>query len=240
MTPNNRKRARMMRFLNLLVILTALFALQQLQAKSMWRPQFGPPPFPIQVSVLRTFGDGCPQGTVSAAVTPDQTTVSLLFDQLLTDVPASPSPLVVRRSCNVTLSVRFPGQYRVAIVGSDINGFVHIPAGATSSISVKHWSIYDMGGRLASKMNIEKRYVGPVEENVQMLSRFPDVPLWSQCGTQFRGPMDFPFMTINIDINSTNQNPAENLLAAIDSMDFSASGLTYHLAWTPDTKSCPR
>ena len=230
----------MHRLVNILLVLATLFAIQQLNAKSSWRPQFGPAPFPIELKVLRTFGDGCPQGTVSAAMTPDQTTVSLLFDQLLTDVPASPSPLVVRRSCNVALSVRFPGQYRVAIVGSDLNGFVHVPAGGTSSISVKHWSIYDMGGRNAAKMNFERSFTGPVEENVQMLSRFPTVPLWSQCGTQFSSSPEFAFMTINIDINSSNQNPAENLLAAIDSLDLSSSGLTYHIAWTPDTKSCPR
>lgn len=230
----------MLRFLNIMIVLATLFAIQQLQAKSQWRPNFGPAPFPIQMKVLRTFGDGCPQGTVSAAMTPDQTTVSLLFDQLLTEVSASPSPSVVKKTCSVSLSVKFSGQYRVAIVGSDLNGFVHVPTGANSKISVKHWSIYDMGGRNAAKMNFEKSFNGPIEQNVVMNNRFQDVPLWSQCGTQMRYSPEFQFMTINIEITSMNQNPGESLLAAIDSLDMSSNGLTYHLAWTPDTKNCPR
>lgn len=230
----------MQRLLNILILLTALFAIQELNAKSMWTPNLGPAPFPIQVKVLRTMGDGCPQGSVSTALTSDQTTVSLLFDQLSTEVPASPSPLVMRKTCSITLSVMFGGQYRVAIVGSDVNGFVHVPAGARSKISVKHWSIYDMGGRNAAKMNFDQNYIGPTEQNVQMLSRFADVPLWSQCGTQMRSNMELPFMTVNIEITSTNQNPTESLLAVIDSFDYSTSGLTYHLAWTEDRKNCPK
>lgn len=231
----------MQRLLNILLVLGTLFAIQQLNAKSMWKPRLDPAPFPIQVKVIRMMGDGCPQGSVSAALTPDQTTVSILFDQLLTDVPAASSgPTMGRKSCSVTLDVKFAGQYRVAVVGSDINGFVHIPAGANSKISVKHWSMFDLGGRNAAKMNMDRNFTGPTEQNVQMLSRFADVPMWSYCGTQMRSNMDLPFMTINIELTSNNQNPAENLLAAIDSLDFTTSGLAYHLAWTEDRKSCPK
>lgn len=231
----------MQRLLNILLILGTLFAIQELNAKSMWNPQLGPAPFPIQVKVIRTMGDGCPDGSVTAALTPDQTTVSVLFDQLLTNVPpANPSPMLGHKSCSVTLDVKFAGQYRVAVVGSDINGFVHVPANATSKISVKHWSMFDMGGRNAAKMNIDRDFTGPTEQNVQILTRFADVPMWSYCGTQMRNNMDLPFMTINIELTSNNQNPTENLLAAIDSLDFTTSGLAYHLAWTEDRKSCPK
>jgi hypothetical protein len=204
-------------------------------AKSLWTPRPGPPPFNVQVHVLRTFGDGCPQGTVRAAMTPDQSSVSILFDNFVTEIQATPALLQARKVCNITLGIKFPGQYRVAIVGSDVRGFVHVPQGAASTIAVNHHSIY---GR-SDRMNFKRTFNGPTEQTVEMNSRFMDAPLWSQCGTQFRGAMIFPFMTISMEINSASQNPQDNLLAAIDAMDFSAP-LSYHLAWTPDNKNCPR
>ncbi len=205
-----------------------------------WRPQFGPPPFKIDVHVLRTFGDGCPQGSVAATMSPDQTSVSLLFDQLLTEIPPTETPLQVRRSCNITLGLKFHGQYRVAISGSDVRGFASIPANAMSAFSVKHNSIY-ISRKHQDKMNFSKQITGPAEENIEIFSRFSDALLWSQCGTQMNGGMVFPFMTISIEINSQNRNSLDNLIAAIDSFDYSTNApLSYHIAWTQDTKNCPR
>ena len=205
-----------------------------------WRPQFGPPPFKIDVEVLRTFGDGCPMGSVAATMSPDQTSVSLLFDQLLTEIPPSPTPTQARRTCYVTLGIKFIGQYRVAIAGSDVRGFASVPMNAMSTITVSHNSIY-ISRRHQDRMNFTKKIMGPAEENIEMFSRFQDALLWSQCGTQMRYGPTFPFMTISIEINSQNRNANENLIAAIDSFDYSTNApLSYHLAWTPDTKNCPR
>lgn len=220
------------KILQLAILLTLS---ESAQARSMWKPRPGPPPFNVEVHVLRTMGDGCPAGTVRAAMTPDQSTVSILFDNFLTEIQATPSTVQTKKLCMITLGIKFPGQFRVAIVGSDVRGFVHVPAGATSTISVNHYSIYS----LTKKMNFTQTFNGPVEQNVEINSRFADEPLWSQCGTQFRGSQIFPFMTIAMEITSASQNPEDNLLAAIDAMDFSAP-LSYHLAWTPDNKNCPR
>lgn len=220
------------------LLTVTLLMLNTAMARSMWTPRFDPPPFDIHVSILRAYGNGCPSG-ITAAITPDKSTVSILFDQLVSELPASPVLVSNRKTCSISLGIRFPGQNRVAIVGSDARGFVALPAGATASIAVSHQSIYSNARHMA-RMSFSQNLTGPVEQNVEMLSRFNDMPLWSQCGSQMRYNRNIlPFMTITIDINTTNSNPGSNLIAAMDSLDFSAP-LSYHLVWTPDTRNCPR
>ncbi len=207
--------------------------------KSLWTPRNDPPPFNIQVQVLRMFGDGCPAGTARAALTPDQTTISILFDNFVNEIPPTSTLVQAKKTCSVTLGIKFPGQNRVAIVGSDARGFAHVPAGGTASISVNHYSIYG-AAKYQQKMNVRRDIRGPSEGPVEINSRFQDVPLWSQCGTQMKyNTMIFPFMTITMELAGSSQDPQDSLMAAMDSLDFSAP-LSYHLAWTPDTKNCPK
>lgn len=221
-------------------LIICILTSQTVFAKRSPQPQFGPAPFPIQVAVLRTFGAGCPDGSVSATLSPDQTTVSILFDKLATQLPAGPAPAQESKSCTIVLGVKSIGQYRVAIVGSDVRGYANVPAGSRSSISIKHAGIFNAPKDM-SHMNFKRDLVGPVEENIEMANRFPHKPLWSDCGSQQRyNPNIFPFMNITIDINSVNQNEEQDLIAAIDSLDYSGSPLVYHVAWIHDTRSCPR
>lgn len=225
-----------MRLLSIAFSLLAIFLAEMANAGSMWRPHFEPAPFPIQVAVVRTMGSGCPQGSVSAALSPDQSTVSILFDKLGSQLSAGSGMMQDHQTCTITLGVKFGGKYRVAIVGSDVRGYANVPAQATSSISIKHMSIYD----IRNTFNFNKTLVGPTEQNIMMSNRFPQRPLWSQCGTQMKySTQIFPFMFITIDVTSQTQNTSQDLISMIDSLDFSAAPLSYQLAWTPDNSNCP-
>lgn len=215
--------------------LIALLAAEVASAKSMWKPNFGPAPFPIKVEVMRTSGPGCPAGSISAALSPDSTAVSILFDSLQLDQPAN--SVLEKKFCMITLGIRFAGQYRVAIVGSDVRGFVGVPAQARGGIRVQHWSIFG-STKHHERMKFVREFVGPAQENVQMQNRFHDMPLWSYCGTQMNNTTQF--MTISIEVSGQNANPAENSVTAVDSFDFTTSPLSYQLAWTVDRKNCPR
>lgn len=220
-------------------LVVLLFYSSLVEAKSMWTPRFDPPPFNIQVQVLRMFGDGCPAGTARAAITPDRSTISILFDNFVNEIPPTLTLLQAKKTCSVTLGIKFPGQNRVAIVGSDARGFAHVPAGGVASFAVNHHSIYGTP-KHTQKMSIRRDVHGPSEGPVEIQSRFQDLPLWSQCGTQMKyNKMIFPFMTITMELSGRSQDPQDSLLAAMDSLDFSAP-LSYHLAWTPDTKNCPK
>ena len=217
------------------VSLIALLAAEVASAGSMWKPNFGPAPFPIKVDVMRTMGPGCPQGSISAALSPDSTAVSILFDSLQLNQAAG--SVLEKKFCQITLGIHFSGQYRIAIVGSDVRGFVGVPAQARGGIRVQHWSIFG-SYKHHERMKFVREFVGPAQENVEMHNRFADTPLWSHCGTQMNSTTQF--MTISIEVSGENANSSENSITAVDSFDFSTSPLSYQLAWTVDKKNCPR
>jgi hypothetical protein len=209
--------------------------------RSPYQPGDGAAPVDIQVQVVRMQGLGCPPGGAVATLSPDGQSVSILFDKMSTELAAG-SPSTEKKLCMVYLGLKFSGQYRVAIVGSDARGFVSVPAGGQSTISVQHFSIFTMNPAILKRMNLTQTFVGPRAENVMLHSDFRDVPMWSYCGTQMRPDgQPMPLMTIALQIDSSNSNPSENLIAAIDSLDIGgASTLTYQLMWTQDTRNCPR
>ena len=217
----------------------ALVSSVDAEAKSIFRPGAGPAPIDIQVQVVRMQGTGCPSGGAVATLAPDGSAVSILFDKMATELPAG-GPTIGQKNCMVHLSLKFGGQYRVAIVGSDARGFVSIPAGGRSTISVQHYSIFTMDPKIIKRMNLAQQFIGPVTQDVMLHSDFRDVPMWSYCGTQLRGG-SLSLMQVALTINSANSNPNENLIAAIDSLDIgNVPTLTYQLLWTQDTKNCPR
>lgn len=203
-------------------------------------PGQGAAPIDIQVAVTRMQGLGCPSGGASAIVSPDGQSVSILFDRMSTELsPGAPS--TQKKQCLVHLGLSFSGPYRVAIVGSDARGFVSVPAGGQSTLSVQHYPIFTQDQRVLRRMNFTQTYVGPRSEDVILQSDFRDVPVWSYCGSQMRGRATMPLMQIGLSIESSNSNPNESLIAAIDSLDIGGgSSLTYHLMWTQDTRNCPR
>jgi hypothetical protein len=213
--------------------------IQQRPIRSPFQPGQGDAPVDIQVEVTRMQGLGCPTGGASATLSPDGSSISILFDKMSTELAAG-SPSIEKKTCLVYLGLKFEGPYRVAIVGSDARGFVSVPQGAQSTISIQHYSIFTMDPRILRRMNLTQTFVGPAAEDVVLHSEFRDVPMWSYCGSQMRGRQSMPLMTIGLSIESSNSNPSENLIAAIDSLDIGGTPtLTYDLLWTQDTRNCP-
>jgi hypothetical protein len=202
-----------------------------------YTPPVGAVPPDVQVAVDGMSGTGCPQGSASVALSPDSSVVSVLFDQFNTEI--NPGDAVrSRRDCQIRLSVKFSGKYRVAIVGSDIRAFAGVPAGARSTIDIQHTSPFAHGHQFWKKMDLVRVLDGPFNDDLFLQSNFADKPLWSTCGSEL-GSEGLPLMSINISIQSQNQT-TESLLTSIDSMDLNANaGLQYHLAWKADNKFCP-
>jgi len=209
-------------------------------AHSPYQPGQGAAPIDIQVEVTRMQGLGCPPGGATATVSPDGSSVSVLFDKMSTELSAG-APSADKKVCMIYLGLKFSGQYRVAIVGSDARGFVSVPAGGTSTITVQHYSIFSMNPAVLKRMNLTQTFIGPRSEDITLHSDFSDIPMWSYCGSQMQGRQSMPLMTIALTIDSSNSSPSENLIAAIDSLDIGGgSSLTYQLLWTQDTRNCPQ
>src|SRR5262245_56951679 len=77
-------------------------------------------------------GSGCPAGTASVALSPDQKAISLLFDQYVTEAGGQTQKRLDRKSCNIAIPVHIPQGYSVSIFQVDYRGFVSVPQGGRS------------------------------------------------------------------------------------------------------------
>ena len=196
-------------------------------------------PSDVKVSVENISGTGCPEGTARVVLSPDSSVMSVLFDQFITEINPGEGERRVKKNCQISLRISYSGQYRVAIVGSDIRGYAGIPEGGRSVIKVQHIPAFAADHPMWRRMDLRENLVGPINEDLFMEVKFKDRPGWSRCGTEASNA-GFTLMGINMIIESANRSKTESLITTIDSMDSNASaGLQYRLAWMPDKVKCP-
>eukprot|EP00873_Tetraselmis_striata_P007064 jgi/Tetstr1/427328/TSEL_017497.t1 len=81
--------------------------------------------FRIDSSEVNFGGSGCPQGSVSVVASPDEETLSILFDSYaaMTDEDDTRD----RLSCNVALPVHVPNGISLGIFQVDYRGYAYVP-----------------------------------------------------------------------------------------------------------------
>src|SRR3954467_5616314 len=95
---------------NLGVIFALLLATTQVQADDirLGQPAYG--------------GTGCPGGSASVALSPDQQAISILFDQYVAQ--AGGSVAFDRKNCNIAIPIHVPQGFSVSVLAIDYRGFV--------------------------------------------------------------------------------------------------------------------
>lgn len=169
-------------------------------------------------------GNGCPQGTVSAVVSPDQRVLSVLFDSHVVEVGGQTGKRRERTTCTVKIPFQVPQGYRVQIVKLDYRGFVSVPKGAQAVVG----GGFGYSGVRGKKLNINPRkyktkFKGPVEQEF-ILSTLITGPEWTPCGESFA------LETEAILNMKANQN-AETAISTIDSMDAEQNPVRVSMRW---------
>ena len=101
-------------------------------------------------------GTGCPAGSVSATLSPDATSLSLLFDKYQVAVGGVTNKSFDRKSCNIAIPVRVPQGFSVSILKIDYRGFNQLPQGASSQFNVEY---FFAGGRPGNHPGPDPRQV---------------------------------------------------------------------------------
>jgi hypothetical protein len=160
-------------------------------------------------------GNGCPQGSASVTLSPDSTSMSILFDSYQVATGGN-GPRIDRKSCNLSIPVTVPGGYSVSIIQVDYRGFNSLPRQASSALSVEYFFAGSRGART------QKNFRGPLNENFETSDRLIASALtWSPCGAQ-------TIMRVNTSMTQMGSPWGEDALSTVDSADIS-SGLVYHL-----------
>jgi len=162
-------------------------------------------------------GTGCPDGTVSVTLSPDQKSLSLLFDQYQVAVGGETGKSFDRKSCNIAIPVHVPQGLSVSILKIDFRGFNHLPQSATSQFNVEYFFAGTRGPAFQRKFHgfLDDDYLINNELEAKAI-------VWSGCGAD-----------VNLRTNSSMKVQTvsnKEAMASIDSEDVKAA-IVYQLQW---------
>lgn len=175
-----------------------------------------PPPIEgIELGLPITGGSGCPAGTVSAALSPDYSKLSILYDAYVAQTTGDQS--LVRRSCNVAVPMYIPPGLSVSVFRTDYRGYAFIPENGRGNFRAEYFFAGYRGP------TVTRSFSEDFNEDFLLRDEAP-LEVWSRCG-------DETIARINSSI--TAQRPTrsrEQAIVAIDSMDISAE-MEFYLRW---------
>ena len=164
-------------------------------------------------------GTGCPAGSVSATLSPDAKSLSLLFDKYQVAVGGTTGKSFDRKSCNIAIPVRVPQGLSVSVLQIDFRGFNQLPAAASSQFNVEYFFAGTRGPAY------QKRFYGPLQEDYLINNQLTvQAIVWSDCGAD-----------VNLRTNSSMRVQTvanKEAMASIDTQDVKA-GIIYQLQWRP-------
>ncbi|MFH8385879.1 DUF4360 domain-containing protein [Kitasatospora sp. NPDC018058] len=180
-----------------------------------------PPPDRIVIDSVAVNGSGCPVGTASVAVSPDNTAFTVTYSNYLAQVGGGASPTDFRKNCQLDLLVHVPGGFTYAIVSADYRGFASLAPGASGT---QRASYHFQGNPLA--INSTHHFKGGFTGDWQTTDTVPVAALvFAPCGEER-----------NLDINTELQvergtsSPSATSFMEMDSTDGTIKTV-YHLAW---------
>lgn len=172
---------------------------------------------PITLGTPGYGGNGCPNGSVSATLSPDASSLSVLFDQYQVSAGGTTGRSFDRRSCNIAIPVHVPQGESVSVLTVDYRGYNHLPPRATSQFNVEYFFAGSQGP------SFRRTFYGPLDADYTINNVLQaQAVVWSPCGAD-----------VNLRTNSSMRigtvNNAE-ASATVDSEDVHAA-IVYHLQW---------
>jgi len=163
-------------------------------------------------------GTGCPAGSAAVAISPDAKSMSILFDQFVTEAGGPTGRSLDRKTCNVAVPVHVPSGYSVSIFQIDYRGFNSLPYGAYSVFSVEYFFAGSQGP------NYQKRFDGQLESNYLLHNEVTASSYtWSECGRSV-------ILRANTGMMVKTNGRKQSAFATVDSADIQA-GLVFNLQW---------
>lgn len=172
----------------------------------------------LQLGAPAYGGTGCPAGTASVNVAPDNSSISILFDQFQVEAGRTTGRRIDRKACNISIPVQVPQGYSVAIFSVDYRGFNAVPRGGQTRLDAEYFWAGARGPRLS------RAFTGPLNDNYTVTDDLMAQTLvWAPCGA-----------SVNLRINSSMMAQAnssmDQTIGTVDSADIS-SAMIYHIQW---------
>ena len=170
----------------------------------------------IQLGQPGHAGSGCPIGTVSATLSPDKKSLSILFDDYVLEAGPMAGKRMDRKNCQLAIPVHVPNGFSVSLVGVDYRGYNYLPSRAQATFTAEYFFAGMRGPRF------RKDFRGSLDQEYTLTNRLALTALtWSKCGEDVN-------LRIATAMRLRNMDRREDAMSTVDSVDMNA-GLIYKL-----------
>jgi hypothetical protein len=174
------------------------------------------------IVVLNVTGSGCRPNTITAALSPDRTALTILYSGYV--VPAAGATKVVSKNCRINLKVEPVSGYAPTITSVDYRGFAHVATGSVAELN----ATYGFHGATHIE-SATLRLAGPFSDDWQARDAAEGGLVTGKCNGSNVLDVDS-----ELSVTSTSTGAATDLIA-MDSTDGLVPN-TFHLTW----KACTR
>jgi hypothetical protein len=163
-------------------------------------------------------GNGCPQGSASAVLSPDETELSILFDSYQVEAGREVGKRMDRKSCNLAVPILVPHGYSITLIKVDYRGYVSAPSGGFARLESEYFFAGQRGPRFSRTFN------GTYENDYTVTDNLVATALvYSACGARDN-------LRINSSLMTQTNRRGDQAYATLDSVDLS-NAMVYRIAW---------
>lgn len=93
----------------------------------------------VSLPTFAQVSNGCPEGSYSIVMSPDGTTLSILFDQFTVDSSAIATGATPRKVCRISSPLTLPANYSVGVYKVDYRGFAKLTAKQGAELDIQYF-----------------------------------------------------------------------------------------------------
>lgn len=170
--------------------------------------------------------NGCPEGSYSIVISPDGTSLSLLFDQFTLESSGASGSAMPRKVCRISTPLNLPANHSIGVYKVDYRGFAKLFAKQETNLEVQ----YFLGPHDTEHGRVFKRKVKGPREGDYLFTETIGAGQMKRvgCGTA-------AVLTVGITLSLDGVRQVGEAMSSLDTTDTARGGsLVYHL----DLKKC--
>jgi len=175
----------------------------------------------VSLPALAQEANGCPAGSYSIVMSPDGTTLSILFDQFTVESSSTSASGNTRKVCRISAPLKLPANYSIGVYKVDYRGFAKLAAKQATQLDVQ----YFLGPHDNERGRVFKRKIkGPHEDDYSFTENIGAGQMKRVgCGTA-------AVLNVGITLSLDGDLRAGEAMASLDTADGAPGGaLVYHL-----------
>lgn len=176
------------------------------------------------VCTIPAYGaqDGCPEGSYTVIVAPDQTTLSILFDRFQVESATAGGSATASKVCHIVHPLNLPANRSLGVYKVDYRGFAKLAPAQQALLDVR----YALAPRDHVHGRVFSRKVQGAHEGDYFFTENIGAGQMKRAGCGVDAKLD---VTIALTVNG-----AGNAMASLDTSDGKSAAMVYHL----DLKKC--